>query len=55
MEASTQCRYVERSPPAEALQELGTMPSLQRLLAVVAETRRKYKPLIEQVRKQKVR
>jgi hypothetical protein len=40
---------------AEVLQELGMMSSLERLLAVVAETRRKYKPLIEKVRKDKVR
>jgi hypothetical protein len=38
------------------LRELGMMPSLERLLlAVIDETRRKYKPFIEQVRKQRVR
>ena len=31
------------------------MPSLERLLAMVDETRRKHKPLIEQARKQKLR
>jgi hypothetical protein len=31
------------------------MPSLERLLALVAETRQKYEPLIEEVRKKRVR
>jgi hypothetical protein len=38
---------------AHVLRELGMMPSLERLLAVIVETRLKYKPMIERVRKQK--
>ena len=36
---------------AHVLRELGLMSSLERLLAVAVESRRKYTPLIEAVRK----
>jgi hypothetical protein len=38
---------------AHVLCELGMMPSLERLLAVIVEMRLKYRPVIERVRKKK--